>query len=88
MARSRGRASPATVQATNRAGIFGTALAVFFLHETVTPLLLAGTGAVVLGIVLLSWNPNRQKTYRTWELLFPVAAALTAGVNTRSGATG
>ena len=74
-----GASVTSTVQATNP--IFGTALAVFFLHETVTPLLLSGTGAVVVGIVLLSWNPRQQKTYRTWELLFPVAAALTAGVN-------
>ena len=74
-----GASVTSTVQATNP--LFGTALAVFFLHETVTPLLLSGTGAVVLGIVLLSWNPQRQTTYRTWELLFPIAAALTAGVN-------
>ncbi len=74
-----GASVTSTVQSTNP--LFGTALAVVFLHETVTPLLLFGTGSVVLGIVLLSWNPHQQKTYRTWELLFPVAAALTAGVN-------
>ena len=74
-----GASVTSTVQSTNP--LFGTALAVVFLHETVTPLLLFGTGLVVLGIVLLSWNPHQQKTYRTWELLFPVAAALTAGVN-------
>ena len=74
-----GASVTSTVQSTNP--LFGTALAVLFLHETVTPLLLSGTGAVVLGIVLLSWNPQQQKTYRTWELIFPVAAALTAGVN-------
>jgi len=74
-----GASVTSTVQSTNP--LFGTALAVIFLHETVTPLLLFGTGSVVLGIVLLSWNPQQQKTYRTWELLFPLAAALTAGVN-------
>ncbi len=74
-----GASVTSTVQSTNP--LFGTALAVLFLHETVTPLLLSGTGAVVLGIVLLSWNPQQQKTYRTWELVFPFAAALTAGVN-------
>lgn len=74
-----GASVTSTVQSTNP--LFGTALAVLFLHETVTPLLLSGTGAVVLGIVLLSWNPQQQKTYRTWELIFPFAAALTAGVN-------
>ena len=74
-----GASVTSTVQATNP--LFGTALAVLFLHETVTPLLLFGTGSVVLGVVLLSWNPGQQQTYRTWELLFPVVAALTAGIN-------
>ncbi|MCY4439018.1 MAG: DMT family transporter [Deltaproteobacteria bacterium] len=74
-----GASVTSTVQSTNP--LFGTALAVLFLHETVTPLLLFGTGSVVLGIILLSWNPGQQTTYRTWELLFPVVAALTAGIN-------
>jgi len=74
-----GASVTSTVQSTNP--LFGTALAVIFLHETVTPLLLFGTGSVVFGIVLLSWKPQEQKTYRTWELIFPLAAALTAGVN-------
>lgn len=74
-----GASVTSTVQSTNP--LFGTSLAVLFLQETVTPLLLFGTGAVVLGIVLLSWNPRQQKTYRTWELIFPIIAALTAGVN-------
>ena len=74
-----GASVTSTVQSTNP--LFGTALAVLFLHETVTPLLLSGTGAVVLGIVLLSWNPHQHKTYRTWELIFPLIASLTAGVN-------
>lgn len=74
-----GASVTSTVQSTNP--LFGTALAVIFLHETVTPLLLFGTGSVVFGIVLLSWKPQQQTTYRTWELIFPLAAALTAGVN-------
>ncbi len=74
-----GASVTSTVQATNP--LFGTALAVIFLHETVTPLLLFGTGSVVFGIVQLSWKPQQQTTYRTWELIFPLAAALTAGVN-------
>ena len=74
-----GASVTSTVQSTNP--LFGTALAVIFLHETVTPLLLFGTGAVVFGVVLLSWNPQQRKTYRTWELIFPLVAALTAGVN-------
>ena len=74
-----GASVTSTVQATNP--LFGTALAVMFLHETVTPLLLFGTGSVVFGIVLLSWKPQQQTAYRTWELVFPLAAALTAGVN-------
>lgn len=74
-----GASVTSTVQSTNP--LFGTALAVIFLHETVTPLLLFGTGSVVFGIVLLSWKPQQQTTYPTWELIFPLAAALTAGVN-------
>ena len=63
-----GASVTSTVQATNP--LFGTALAVLFLHENLTPFLLFGTGAVVFGIVLLSWRPQPQQTYRTWELVF------------------
>ncbi len=73
-----GASVTSTVQSTNP--VFGTALAVLFLHETVTPLLLFGTGSVVLGIILLSWKPQQQ-TWRARDLVFPFAAALTAGVN-------
>ena len=74
-----GASVTSTVQATNP--IFGTALAVIFLHEALTPFIVFGTGSVVFGITLLSWNPRQQATYKTWELIFPVIAALTAGVN-------
>lgn len=74
-----GASVTSTVQATNP--LFGTALAVLFLHETLTPFLLFGTGSVVFGIVLLSWRPQPQQAYRTWELVFPLGAAVTAGLN-------
>ena len=74
-----GASVTSTVQATNP--LVGTALAVIFLHETVTPLLLFGTGSVVFGVTLLSWTPKQQTDYKTWELIFPIVASLTAGVN-------
>lgn len=75
-----GASVTSTVQATNP--LFSTTLAVLILHETVTPFLLSGTGLVVAGISLISWRPQQQKqTYRTWELVFPLTASLSAGLN-------
>ncbi len=73
-----GASVTSTVQATNP--LFSTTLAVLLLQETVTPVLISGTTLVVAGISLISWKPQQQR-FRTWEMVFPMAASLSAGLN-------
>ena len=57
-------------------------IAIAVLGETVTPLIIGGTLLVVLGIVLVSWKPEKElPTFRWWHLLLPVAAACLTGMN-------
>jgi DME family drug/metabolite transporter len=74
-----GASVSSTIQSTNP--LISTALAILWLHEAVTPAILLGTGAVVLGVGLISWHRDRQHAYRWWYLLFPLGAAFTAGLN-------
>ena len=74
-----GASITSTIQATNP--LIGTALAVVWLGESVTPAILLGTAAVVFGVVSISWRPARHQRYRWWYLLFPLGAAFTAGLN-------
>ena len=74
-----GASITSTIQATNPL-VSGT-LAIIFLDEVATLTVFAGTGAVMIGVILISWNPQRTRPYRLWELLFPLTGAFTAGVN-------
>ena len=59
---------------TNSAPLFATLFAVIFLRERPTITNLLGTLAIVCGITALSWKGS-TKTWRTRDLLFPLAAA-------------
>ncbi len=59
---------------TNSAPLFATLFAVIFLRERPTITNLLGTVAIVCGITALSWKGS-TKTWRTRDLLFPLAAA-------------
>src|ERR1041384_3130937 len=59
---------------TNSTPLFATLFAVFFLRERPTATNLLGTFAIVCGIVALSWKGS-TKSWRTRDLLFPLAAA-------------
>lgn len=57
-------------------------IAITLLHERPGPSILGGTIAVVAGIVLVSWRPEREiPTFRWWHLLLPIAAACLTGMN-------
>ncbi len=57
-------------------------IAIAFLRETVTLLILCGTLLVVIGIILVSWKAEEElPSFRWWHLLLPVAAAFLTGVN-------
>ncbi len=62
--------------------LISAAIAITFLGEPTTLLIILGTLLVVLGIVLISWKPERQfPDFRTWHLLLPIGAAFLTGIN-------
>ena len=56
--------------------LFGAALGVLILEETLTPGLMAGTIGIVLGVVALSWRSAGSVNWPLWALLLPLAAAM------------
>jgi drug/metabolite transporter (DMT)-like permease len=62
--------------------LVSAAIAIAILGEATTLLILLGTCLVVLGIVLISWKPERQLSgFRRWHLLLPIGAAFLTGIN-------
>jgi len=59
---------------TNSTPLFATLFAVSFLHERPTATNILGTLSIVSGIISLTWK-GATKTWRSWDLLFPLAAA-------------
>ncbi|HEX5020597.1 MAG TPA: DMT family transporter [Candidatus Binatia bacterium] len=59
---------------TNSTPLFATFFAIAFLQERPTATNLLGTLSIVSGIIALSWK-GATKTWRTRDLLFPLAAA-------------
>ncbi len=61
--------------------MFGVFVAITVLGESATVLVLAGVVSVVCGIVLITWKPAAEvRSFRWWEFLFPLTAALLAGI--------
>jgi DME family drug/metabolite transporter len=57
-------------------------IAILVLGEPTTLLIVLGTLLVVVGIVLISWKPERQvPDFRRWHLLLPIGAAFLTGIN-------
>lgn len=62
--------------------LISATIAIPFLQESVTALILAGTLLVVAGIILVSWKAEQElPSFRWWHLLLPLGAALLTGVN-------
>ena len=62
--------------------LFSTTLAIFFLGERPSHWVILGTVLIVLGITLISWRTEAQRAnFRLWHILFPLAAALLAGIS-------
>lgn len=61
--------------------LWSAAIAIAFLGEQASPGIIAGTLLVVGGIVLISWQPAESGlSYRWWEGIFSLTAALFAGI--------
>ena len=62
--------------------LFSATIAIVFLGEQTSLLIILGTLLVVVGIVLVSWRPEREvASFRRWHLLLPLGAALLTGMN-------
>lgn len=62
--------------------LIAATIAIAVLGELATPLIIAGTMLVVVGIILVSWKPERElPSFRWWHLLLPVGAACLTGMN-------
>ncbi len=61
--------------------LWSAAIAISLLGEEANATILAGTILVVAGVVLITWQPGENdSTYRWWHVLFPLVAALFAGI--------
>ncbi|MFQ5539842.1 MAG: EamA family transporter [Candidatus Binatia bacterium] len=61
--------------------LWSAMIAISLLGEEASVTILAGTILVVAGVVLITWQPGeKESTYRWWHVLFPLAAALFAGI--------
>jgi drug/metabolite transporter, DME family len=62
--------------------LFSTSLAILFLGEQVTIWIILGTLLIVVGVALISWQPESERgSYKWWYLAFPLGAAFLAGVS-------
>ncbi|MDH3443139.1 MAG: DMT family transporter [Deltaproteobacteria bacterium] len=62
--------------------LFSTSIAILFLGERLNVWIAAGTLLIVVGVTLISWQPEAERgTYRWWHLAFPLGAALLAGIS-------
>jgi drug/metabolite transporter, DME family len=62
--------------------LFSATIAIIFLKEPATALILVGTLFVVSGVVLVSWKAEREiPSFRWWYLMLPVGAAFLTGMN-------
>lgn len=62
--------------------LISATIAIVFLGEQTSLLIILGTLLVVAGIVLVSWKPEQQlASFRRWHLLLPIGAAGLTGMN-------
>lgn len=74
-----GAARSASLRATYP--LVSALIAIAFLDEEVTRVVILGTLLVVAGIFLISWQPeNKTLTSRRWYVIFPLTAAFLAGI--------
>ena len=61
--------------------LFSAIIAITILSEEAGIAVIAGTFVIVIGVILISWQREGwPSSFRRWHLLFPLAAALLAGI--------
>ena len=58
------------------APLFGVLFAVLILGESMTPTLFVGTGAIVTGIIILTYRRDGPSSWPIWALGLPISAAV------------
>jgi drug/metabolite transporter, DME family len=66
--------APISACLTNSGPLFAIFIAILFLGEQPTLTNILGAFSIVGGIIALSWK-GATKTWRTWDLIFPIVAA-------------
>lgn len=61
---------------SSTAPVFGIALGYLALGEALSAPVLIGAGAIVAGVVCLSWKDGPRRSWPVWALALPVGAAL------------
>jgi drug/metabolite transporter (DMT)-like permease len=62
--------------------LFSTSLAILFLGENPSVMVLLGTVLIVAGVTVISWRSEAQRAaFRLWHVAFPLGAALLAGIS-------
>ncbi|HEX7227959.1 MAG TPA: DMT family transporter, partial [Candidatus Binatia bacterium] len=61
--------------------LWSSLIAITFMHEQAGPPVLAGTILVVLGVALITWQPDtKTMDYCWWHVLYSLGAGILAGV--------
>ena len=71
---------PRTSAIAGSTPVFAVLIAIFFLHEAFTVFVLAGAVLIALGIFLVS-ERGKTKSFRYWDLLFPLVTAVLYGLS-------
>ena len=62
--------------------LFSAVIAILFLGEETSALIVLGTFLIVAGIVMVSWRPEQKiLDFRRWHLFLPLGAAVLTGMN-------
>jgi drug/metabolite transporter, DME family len=59
--------------------VFSAAMAIIFLGEKITVVIVMATLLIITGIILLSWRPGSMKSLHSVYLWYPLAASALAG---------
>lgn len=75
-----GASRGATIRGSNP--LFSTLIAIFVLGERADLSVIAGTSLIIIGVMLISWQPAAERvSFKWWHVGFPLGAAVLAGVS-------
>jgi len=64
--------------------LWSALIAITIMHEKAGAMIVAGTLAIVIGVILISWKPDVPPPgYRWWHIIFSLAAGVLRVSHTR-----